>query len=55
MPPLYSVDDYDECMKEFGGEAKYCVANIVLERDKTSDLWNQIEVSESLSDKMQAL
>lgn len=48
MPPLYVVDDYDQCIKEFETEAKYCVANIVIEKDKTSDLWNQIEVRNEL-------
>lgn len=43
MPPLFKVDDYDECMKKNG--AQFCVVNIVIEKDKTSDLWRQIEVS----------
>ncbi|XP_063709601.1 regulator of hypoxia-inducible factor 1-like [Culicoides brevitarsis] len=42
MPPLYLMDDYDDCMKGQKG-AKYCVVNILIEKDEKSDVWRQIE------------
>ncbi|XP_063709172.1 uncharacterized protein LOC134837715 [Culicoides brevitarsis] len=42
MPPLYLMDDYDDCMNGENG-AKYCVVNILIEKDEKSDVWRQIE------------
>uniref|UniRef100_A0A336LMG7 Protein HGH1 homolog n=1 Tax=Culicoides sonorensis TaxID=179676 RepID=A0A336LMG7_CULSO len=43
MPPLYAVDDYDQCMNEFKENAQYCVTNIILQGNTNENLWNQIE------------
>lgn len=43
MPPLYKFDDYDDCQASFGEKAVYCVANIYIQPNKSSQLWNYIE------------
>lgn len=42
MPKLFQYDDYDECMGTFGTEAVYCVANVHIEPNASSQLYSFI-------------